>query len=167
MKKFIMFFILLTSLYSQNIKNNYFIGANYGDLTIIDNDNTEQYAEGKIGTYFYDENPYLINNRFYLSGAKVLTNNTSFYITKLNLDWIWNQIPFIKPFIGVSAGYIYYAYSTNNYSSGSYGMQAGVLIYLGNHLELEVGGNVDKATEHTDVWTSTLKKLYGGINISF
>ena len=136
-------------------------------MTIIDNDNTQTYVEGKVGFYFYDPNPYLINNRLYLSGSKVLTDNTSFYTAKLSLDWVFNNIPFIKPYVGLNGGYIYNMAGKNNYSSGSYGFQAGVLLYIGSYIELEIGGSTDKATQHTDIWQKNLKKIYAGLNISF
>ncbi len=167
MKKMLFMILCLTSIWAAGVKTNYFIGIDYGNLTISNNDDTENYIEAKVGGYFYDKNIYLISNRLYLSGAKILTDNTSFYISKLNLDWIWNQIPYIKPFVGVSGGYLYYSYNTNKYSSGTYGLQAGILLYLGNYVELEIGGNIDHATQHTDVWKDNLKKIYGGINFSF
>jgi len=167
MKKLLLIFSLLNILFANNIKNENFFGIYGGDLTISDRDNTKTYVGIKIGGYFYDKNMYLISNRIYLSSAKVLTSSTSFYINNLNLDWIWNQIPYIKPFIGISGGYLYYSYSTNNYSSGIYGMQVGALLYLGNSVELEIGGKIDHTTQHQDVWRDNLKKIYGGINFSF
>jgi len=167
MKKLLFLVFFVTSLFSDTLKTDNFIGIYAGNLTIVDRDNTETYVGVKIGGYFYDKNSYLISNRIYLSISKVLTNNTSFYINNLNLDWIWNQIPYIKPFIGLSGGYLYYSYGTNNFSSGIYGIHSGILIYLGSNLELEIGGNIDHPTQHRDVWKDNLKKVYGGINFSF
>jgi len=168
MKKVVFLVMLISSLFSKDIiKDGYFVGGSYGDLTITDRDNTESYVEAKIGSYFYSDNKYHISNRFYLEVAKMLTENTSFYTTNIKLDWVWNDLPYIKPFIGFSGGYIYYSYQTSNYSSGSYGLQSGILIYLGNNFEIEIGGSTSKATQNTDVWKNTLKKIYAGINISF
>jgi hypothetical protein len=168
MKKLLFVLLLIiNSLNANEIKNSYFIGGDYGELTITDNKNTQNYVEAKIGTYFYDPNIYLISNRVYLSGSKVLTDNSSFYTAKFNLDWVVNNIPFVKPYFGMSGGYVYFMAGSTNYSTATYGFQTGLLIYLGNNIELEVGGSTDKVTQKTDKWTSALKKVYGGINISF
>jgi hypothetical protein len=169
MKKILFFLLIVTSLFGGEVKESWFIGGSFGELTIVDNDNTQNYAEGKVGFYFYDENIYSISNRIYLSGSKVFSDNTSFYTGKLSLDWLYNDLPlsFIRPFIGISGGYTYYAYGKNNYSTPTYGMQAGLLLYLGQHIELELGGSSDKATDNTEVWTKAFKKLFAGINISF
>ena len=72
MKKLLFLVFFVTSLFSDTIKTDNFIGIYAGDLTIVDRDNTETYVGGKIGGYFYDKNSYLISNRIYLSISKVL-----------------------------------------------------------------------------------------------
>ena len=165
MKKILAILLFITLGLADTPKTNTFIGADYGLIKINDNQSSDEFVRGKLGFYFYDENKYLISNRLYLSGANVFKDNVDFFITKLNLDWIWNQIPFIKPFIGVNGGYVYYDDTTTT-SSFAVGMKAGILLYLSNHLELEMGGEVTHPDDQSK-FPNNFEQLYGGINISF
>jgi len=165
MKKLLLAGAIFTSIFAQNLKtNDVFIGLSAGRTTT--NSDHKTYGEFKIGKYFYDKNIYNISNRIYISGLATTSSEKQFGIAKANLDWIWTTIPYLKPFIGVDAGYLYYKDDSSK-STGVYGFKLGALIYLGDTLELEAGINVDKATQNSDFWTSNLKKVYGGINFSF
>ncbi len=166
MKKILALLMFISLGLANNIKQSVFIGGDYGTIKTNNNQSSDNYARGKIGFYFYDENQYLISNRLYLSGAKVFKYNVDFIITKLNLDWIWNQIPFIKPFIGVNGGYIYYSENNNDTSSASIGMKGGLLFYVGDNIELEMGGEVTHP-ESENKFPKNFKQVYGGLNISF
>jgi len=44
-----------------------------------------------------------------------------------------------------------------------YGFKAGALLYLGDYLELEIGGE----THNTNTFPDNLKQIYVGANFSF
>ena len=166
MKKILIFLMFITLSVANNIKESVFIGGDYGLIKVNNNQASDKYASGKIGFYFYDENEYLISNRIYVSVANVFKDDVDFGIAKLNLDWIWNQIPFIKPFIGVNGGFIYYSDNNGDTTSSSIGMKGGFLFYLGNHIELEIGGELTHP-DSEDKFPENFKQIYGGVNISF
>jgi len=165
MKKLLLAGMIATSIFAQNIKtNDGIIGFDVGRTTT--NASSKNYVEVKIGKYFYDENIYQISNRIYISGLITTPSTQRLGIGKVNLDWIWNTIPYIKPFMGFSTGYLYNKDDSAN-STSLVGFQAGALLYLGTTVEFEAGISIDRPTQNKDVWTENLKKIYAGITFSF
>ena len=163
MKKLLFVFLFITSILADNIKTNYFIGAEGGVIKYTSNTSKENIFGLKIGGYFYDKNIYKISNRLYITIDKSEYRNTNNIIANLNLDWIWTQIPYIKPFIGISAGYLY----ESTYPTSLYGFNSGIIIYIGDIVELEFGGKINRPLENNDIYTDNFKQLYGSINFSF
>ena len=169
MKKLILIGLAVGSLFAPNIKqNDVFIGGTYGYISSsVVKDNI---AGIRIGKYFYDTNPYNISNRYYLEVSKTLENNDnkklSLYIANANLDWLIDMTSFLKPFIGINAGYVYNHSNTDN-STSTVGFKAGLLLYLGNHIEIEGGLSSNKPLENKNIWTDNIKSAYASINISF
>ena len=73
---------------------------------------------------------------------------------------------FLKPFIGINAGYVYNHSNTDN-STSTVGFKAGLLLYLGNHIEIEGGLSSNRPLENKNIWTDNIKSAYASINISF
>jgi len=169
MKKLILIGLAVGSLFAPNIKqNDVFIGGTYGYISSsVVKDNI---AGIRIGKYFYDTNPYNISNRYYLEVSKTLENNDnkklSLYIANANLDWLIDMTSFLKPFIGINAGYVYNHSNTDN-STSTVGLKAGVVLYLGNNIEIEGGASTNRPLQKKDVWTNNIKSAYASINISF
>ena len=163
MKKILLILLFITSVFANNIKNDYFIGFGYGSTKLTSKSDAENSLEMKLGTYFYDPNIYNISNRVYLNLLKTKTNdNDRIYLSNLQLDWIWTQMP-IKPFLGLSFGYLYH----KDNPSGTYGLGAGILFYLGSILEIEIGGHINHPSENSTAWPDNVKTIYGSINFSF
>jgi len=164
MKKLIAFFILISSLFANNIKNNqWFFNINAGKLKIH---SSNSIIGLKLGYYFYDPNAYQINNRVYLDVEKV-DSNADFYITSLKLDWIKNTSTIFAPFIGLNIGYLYFDNNSNDYSTNIWGAQAGLLINITQHFALDIEGCYQKAYEKKNIWNTPLKTAKMGIEISF
>jgi hypothetical protein len=167
MKKLILIGLAVGSLFAANIKqNDVFIGGTYGYISsAVTKDNI---AGIRIGKYFYDTNPYNISNRYYLEVSKTLENNNkiSLYIANANLDWLIDMGSFLKPFVGINTGYVYNDSNTDN-STSTVGLKAGLLLYLGDSIEIEGGISTNKPLQKKDVWTDNIKSAYASINISF
>ena len=165
MKKILVGISIVSSLFASNIKmDDTFVSIEYGATKIK---NTEKDVGVKIGSYIYSDNIYNINNRIYISENKVLTDDDiSFYKTKLSLDWIGTNST-LKPFIGISLGYVYYKTQGIDYSTGTKGVQAGLIYYLGDSFELEGGASWNKAMQKNTVWSNPIKEVYGSLNYSF
>jgi len=156
--------MILSSIYANDIKsNNFFMSVNYGKLKIYSSTN---YKSLKIGYYFYDPNIYLLNNRIYVDISKV-NSNAKFYITSLKLDWISNKNSIIKPYLGVSTGYIYYKYNQIDSSTSTYGFQAGIMLDIIKHISLDMSGSWQKAYKKQNIWKKPIKSGEVGLEISF
>jgi len=166
MKKLVFMLLATSAIWAGNIKTNNFIGIFAGSDKLTSNTSAENYIGAKFGYYFYEHNKYNLSNRVYLNVNKILKDNSSLYEANINLDWIFNQISFLKPFIGVNAGYLY-DNDNNDNSTSSYGFNAGILVYLGDAIELEAGVKIQHPLDNSNIWPNNFKKVYGGINISF
>ena len=168
MKKILLGISLVSSVFAtDNIKtNNTFVSVEYGQINA--KNERDNYAGFRLGTYCYMENIYKINNRIYLSGGKVFAKNgVKFYKTKASFDWIWTQTT-LKPFLGLSLGYISYKdKNKKDYSVGTKGLEGGLLYYFGNNIELEAGASLEKSLSKPIFWNKTIKKGYFTINYSF
>jgi len=162
-KKIIIGIFSLSLLGATNIKNNQVaVNLNIGALKIHD---TSTIFGAKIGYYFYDPNPYRINNRIALEIQRV-DSDASFYITSLKLDWIQNNKT-INPFIGINLGYISFEEDKKDYSTNTYGAEAGVQFNLSSAVCFEIEFTYQKAFEKKETWNTPLKQLTGGIEVSF
>lgn len=145
-------------------KDNVFLGIEGGSATI--QDSTEFFGL-KVGQYMYEDNKYKVNNRYYLSVARISNEDSvKFYTAKLSLDWIHTQST-IKPFAGVSVGYLYYKSNSVDNSTASYGFQAGVMTDIHEKIELEFSAAYEKATDKKDAWDKSLRKIYTGFTYVF
>ena len=167
MRKVLLVLLWMVSMFGMEIKDSYFIGGGKG-LVLVNKDNTKKndFIEFKVGRYFYDSNIYNISNRIYLGTSRVLADDISFYTANINLDWI-KPIGFLGPFLGLNIGYIYYSENDKDYSSANYGINFGVLFYIGGHFEFEVSAGIDTPTDKNEKLNSNIKKGYAGVNISF
>ena len=165
MKKLMVAVLFLTSvLFADVVKDGYFVGINSGSIKYTEDSKNENMKSIKIGMHFYDENRFLISNRLYLNVDKSKRGDENVVIGNINLEWIWNKIPFVKPFIGFGTGYMY---KTKD-SVGFFSVGTGILIYLGENIELEGGLRVyNPSKQGSDDWPDKIKKAYAGINISF
>ena len=159
MKKILLGVSLVSSLLvADNIKaDNTFVSVESGMYR-----EHVKFVGARIGTYFYSDNIYQINNRAYVSADKIFVDNVSCYTTKASLDWIGTTTT-LKPFFGVSLGYIYCKDNSVDDSVGTKGVQAGLMYYLGDSFELEVGASWEQTFKGKD----TLKKGYGALSYSF
>jgi hypothetical protein len=163
MKKMILIITLISLLSATNIKDNqYTININAGAIKIHD---SEAIFGIKLSYYFYDPNIYRINNRIALELERV-NSDAAFYITSLKLDWIQNN-NFINPFIGINLGYISFEEHKKDYSTNAYGAQAGLQFNLSDKISFELEFCYQKAFEKKEIWNTPLKKLKGGIEVSF
>jgi hypothetical protein len=163
LKKIITGFFTLSLLGASNIKDNQVsINVNIGGLKIHD---TSKVFGAKIGYYFYDPNPYKINNRIALDIQKV-DSDASFYITSLKLDWIKNNA-FFSPFMGINLGYLYFKQNNQDYSTNIYGAEAGIQLNISSAVCFEIELSYQKAFEKKEIWNTPLKQLTGGIEVSF
>lgn len=165
MKKILLGISLVSSVFASDIKiDNTFVSVESGITKIK---NSENFVGVKLGTYIYSDNIYKINNRIYVSAGKVLTDSAiSFYTTKASLDWIGTTSS-LKPFVGVSLGYIYYKTGGVEYSVGTKGAQAGLIYHIGNSIEVETGASWERAMEKKTIWSNSIKKAYASFNYSF
>jgi len=169
MKKIVLAILFVSSIFAQNIKTGWFAGIEGGRTTTQTNDVTDTFFGIKLGTHFYDKNIYAISNRVYGSLDRVTQTNSDFYKAQFNVDWIFNSLDYIKPFIGANLGYIYFNDNTNDtsHSTGTYGFQTGLLFYIGDIVELEIGAKLDYAVNDNTFWQDTLKSGYASLNFSF
>jgi hypothetical protein len=169
MKKLLFVCLFITSILAGNIKtDDTIIGIHTGSIKLSNDTDSEKDIGVKLGYYFYDPNKYIISNRLYFEASRILKDNSSLYSGELNLDWIFNQLNYIKPFIGANLGYLY-DNDNNDNSTSFYGFNAGILIYLGDFIELEGGAKINHPLNNDtkDLYPDNFKKIYGSINFSF
>ncbi|MRJ06612.1 MAG: hypothetical protein C6I01_03745 [Epsilonproteobacteria bacterium] len=125
-------------------------------------DNTHYTGAGaKFGYYFYLPNQLHLGNRVSL-GASIfnkktyLTNKTDKYPTKIgdyfiDVDWIWGVNNNLHPYIGVS--YHYVDFDMKGFKELGWhgaGARVGALFYIGEHFEIELGGEYIYLGSKTD-----------------
>ena len=165
MKKFILSAILLGSLaFANDIKNNnFFVRVDGGVLKVHDSNGMEGIS---AGYYFYDPNEYKINNRIYIDFKKV-NSDADFYVTSLKLDWIKNTSTLFAPFVGINVGYLYFDDNGDDYSTGVWGGELGLLVELKENLNLNLEFCYQKAFDKQDIWNTPLKTFKAGLEIDF
>jgi len=167
MKKLLFVFLFISSIWAGNIKtDNTIFGIEGGSFKLSDNSSTDRCIGVKLGYYFYEQNPYLLSNRLYFTGSRILKNDASLYMGEINLDWLFNNLDYLKPFVGVNVDYLY-DNDTNSNSTAAYGFNAGIIIYLGSFIELEGGAKTYRPLSNSNLYPNNFKKIYGSINFSF
>jgi len=140
-----------------------FVGASVGSLKIHDSSST--YGV-KAGYYFYNPNVYKINNRVYVDFEDV-DSSADFYITSLKFDWIKNTSTPFAPFVGLNVGYLYFSQDGDNYSTGVWGGQLGVLCQLTSNITADLEASYQKAYTNTEIWSTALKTMKIGVEYNF
>jgi len=164
MKKLVTFLIICVSLFSSTIKNNkFFINLNGGVLKVYQ---TKSFEGIKFGYYFYDKNRYFVSNRIYVETKKI-NASADFYISTVNLDWLFNNKTFVTPYVGLNVGYLYFKDNGIDDSSGVWGLEGGLMLNITNNIGLDFRFTWQKAYEKQSVWNRSLKEFEGGLEISF
>jgi len=164
MKKLVLLLLICVSIFAFDIKDNrFFINLNGGALKIYQ---TKSFEGVKLGYYFYDPNIYHINNRIYIESKKINTT-ADFYISTINLDWLFNNKTIFTPYVGLNFGYLYFKDNGIDDSSGIWGAEGGIILNITNHIGLDFRFTWQKAYEKQRVWNRSLKSADAGLEISF
>ncbi|MRJ06297.1 MAG: hypothetical protein C6I01_02095 [Epsilonproteobacteria bacterium] len=146
--------------------NRFFLGIDGGG-TRIESSKTGM-IELKWGYDYYISNPLQFSNRIYLSVMRLAGVDRDIHGAELHYDFVFNNHTIARPYVGFLMGY------ASRYRNGSgadkdfftYGGELGVLFYLGDHWELEVGGAVNNGSSGGD-WKESLKRYFIGFNYTF
>ena len=165
MKKILIGSVLVGSIvFANTIKNNmFFVKADAGVLKVHDSDSMEGIS---AGYYFYEPNKYRVNNRIYIDFKKV-NSDADFYVTSLKLDWIKNTFSPFAPFVGINLGYLSFDDKGDDFSTGIWGGELGIIYELNYNININAEFCYQKAFDKQNLWNTPLKTLKAGIEFDF